>query len=527
MNTNENGNVRYFIYARKSTNTEGKQVTSIEDQLAVLKNYAKDRELTVVDTLIEKHSAKEGGKRPIFKQMVNRLKNQEANGILTWAPDRLSRNLRDAADIMDLIDNGYLVDLASPQMSFSNDPSGKLMLTMTFGQAKFYIDSLRENVKRGFHQKCLRGDYPSRAPFGYINDARTKTIVPVRDIAPHITEAFELYSKGDTSLSALANFLFERGVYTTCSKKRIEPIRVKHMLENPFYIGLFKYSGEIYEGNHKPIVSKATFDRVQEVLQSRNKTKVHTVKEPHPYGAGLIKCRTCGMSIYPEMHTKTMQNGTIHQYTHYRCTKKSKTIRCTEPVIRAEVLDTQISELIKSYTLPTNAAEFIRNRAAEDKVRSAEVANEFIKKADVELSEISGKLTRLLDGYVDGLIDTETYSGRKLELMTKKKSLSEQIDSHRKSGTEWYENLMEWTTRAESLEKIALLGGGLEKRTACRNLFGTELTLGSASVGLGACPNLPEASKKGKNLRAAPWAALVAAGAASDRFNKIDSCMLY
>ncbi len=84
---------KYILYARKSTDTEDKQVLSIDAQLAELRKFARDNHLTVIDELIEKRTAKMPG-RPIFNSMIKRIENGEANGILAWHPDRLARNSR-------------------------------------------------------------------------------------------------------------------------------------------------------------------------------------------------------------------------------------------------------------------------------------------------------------------------------------------------------------------------------------------------------------------------------------------------
>lgn len=94
---------RYILYARKSTDVEDKQVLSIEAQLAELRKYAKDNGLVVIDTVIEKKSAKTPG-RPKFGDMLARIQNGEANAILAWHPDRLARNSIDGGQIIYLLD---------------------------------------------------------------------------------------------------------------------------------------------------------------------------------------------------------------------------------------------------------------------------------------------------------------------------------------------------------------------------------------------------------------------------------------
>ena len=78
-------NNKFFLYARKSTDIEDKQVLSIEAQIAELRAFAKQNNLNIVDVFIEKQSAKIPG-RPIFGEMMKRIEKGEADGILAWHP---------------------------------------------------------------------------------------------------------------------------------------------------------------------------------------------------------------------------------------------------------------------------------------------------------------------------------------------------------------------------------------------------------------------------------------------------------
>jgi site-specific DNA recombinase len=167
---------KYFLYARKSTDVEDKQVLSIEAQVTELRKFAGDNNLQVIDTIIEKRTAKTPG-RPKFGNMLARIEAGEASGILAWHPDRLARNSIDGGQVIYLLDQTRLTSLKFPTFWFENTSQGKFMLSIAFGQSKYYVDNLSENTKRGLRQKVRRGEYPSRAPLGYINDLRSKSIV--------------------------------------------------------------------------------------------------------------------------------------------------------------------------------------------------------------------------------------------------------------------------------------------------------------------------------------------------------------
>ena len=184
------------------------------------------------------------------------------------------------------------------------------MLNIAFGQSKYYIDSLSENVRRGLRQKVRRGEYPGPAPIGYINDPRTKTVIVDRKKTKIIKQAFELYSKNHSCFEDIANFLAQNGILRR-SGKIWHKDRVKYLLTNPFYYGHFRYAKEVYEGKHEPIIAKKLFDKVQEVLKQRGRPRHKTEIEPQIF-CGLLHCGSCGMMITGEYRVKKQKNGNVH-----------------------------------------------------------------------------------------------------------------------------------------------------------------------------------------------------------------------
>ena len=196
MNTQNFQTKKFFLYARKSTDTEEKQVRSIDDQIAELKELAKKENIEIAKIFIEKQTAKEPG-RPIFNEILSRIEKGEAEGILAWHPDRLARNSVDGGQIIYLVDTGIIKELKFPTFWFENTPQGKFMLQIAFGQSKYYVDNLSENIKRGIRQKLKNGLWPQMAPLGYLNDKNTKSIIVNKNKARLIKKAFELYSTGN------------------------------------------------------------------------------------------------------------------------------------------------------------------------------------------------------------------------------------------------------------------------------------------------------------------------------------------
>ena len=209
---------KFFIYCRKSSENEEKQILSIEAQIQELRDFAKKESLEIVDELVETKTAKEPG-RPIFNEMLSRIEKDEAEGILSWHPDRLARNSVDGGKIIWLLDTGKIQSLKFPTFWFEPTLQGKFMLNIAFGQSKYYVDNLSENVKRGLRQKLRRGEWPGQAPIGYVNNLRIHTIEMDREKAPIIRKLFKAYASDKYTLKDLADLSFSLGLISQRKRK--------------------------------------------------------------------------------------------------------------------------------------------------------------------------------------------------------------------------------------------------------------------------------------------------------------------
>ena len=486
---------KFFLYARKSTDVEDKQVLSIESQITELRAYAKQESLNIIDVFIEKQSAKIPG-RPIFNSMLDKIESGRATGILAWHPDRLARNSIDGGKIIFLLDTGGLASLKFPQFWFEPTPQGKFMLNIAFGQSKYYVDSLSENTKRGLRQKVRRGECPGVAPVGYINNVRTKTIEQNKKKAKIIRNAFETYAKGNSTLGNISDFLAQHEIKSR-GGKRIHKDRIKFILSNPFYYGHFRYVGEIHEGKHEPIIAKKLFDRVQVVLKERGRPRKKAKNEPKAF-CGLLFCGECNMMI-----TAEVQKG----HTYYRCTKKSKIIKCTQPYIREEKLDKQLSALIQKVSLPQDWADELLNMAEKDGKEAAQSCAVFVQEAQTKTKSINKQIQRLTDVYLEQDIEREEYWKRKAKLIGKKKTLEERIIALEQKQNNWLEPFREWINKAQNAPKIARNEALFEKKALAKEIFGSNLLL----VNKKARVSIPENSKNPENSPQNQWAALRAA----------------
>ena len=204
---------KYYLYARKSTEDDGHQIMSIEAQLFELREFAKKENLEIIEEFTEAKSAKKPG-REKFNEMMEKVERSEGVGILAWHPDRLARNSVDGGKIIYLVDTGKIVSLRFPTFWFEPTPQGLFILQVAFGQSKYYSDNLIENIKRGIRQKLRRGEWLTKAPFGYINNPKTRKIEPDPVKSKIIVRAFEEFATGKYTFESLTKFLAELGITT-------------------------------------------------------------------------------------------------------------------------------------------------------------------------------------------------------------------------------------------------------------------------------------------------------------------------
>lgn len=338
--------MKYIVYCRKSTDEKDRQILSIEGQVAELQEFAKRENLEIIAFIEEAKTAKAPG-REKFAEVLNKIEKGAAEGILAWHPDRLARNSIDGGKIIYLLDTRKLKDLKFPTFWFDNTPQEKFMLNIAFGQSKYYIDNLSENVKRGMRQKLRNGILPAKAPRGYRNNEKLGTIEidPLESKA--IKKAYELFAGGKKSFTDISHFLYANGLVRKNGKPlKIE--RVKTILSNKFYIGIIFYNKEYHDGKHEVFIPKTLFDQVQK--QFRFVGRARPNNKNNLSFLGLMKCGECGASITGEMHTKKYKKGTTQTFVYYHCTKKLKP--CTQEYIPEPALVEQMEKLLVKVALP-------------------------------------------------------------------------------------------------------------------------------------------------------------------------------
>ena len=341
--------LKYCLYARKSTESDERQAMSIGSQIKEMQTLAEREGLSIVDIKQESFSAKSSGSRPVFNELLHGIQNGEFNAILTWAPDRLARNAGDLGSLVDMMDRNKLQHIRTYGQMFSNTPNEKFLLMILGSQAKLENDNRSINVKRGIRAKCEMGWRPGPAPIGYINRSYNgvKEMVLDEERAPIIKEMFERSGILGQSGRTIKDWLDSSG-FKTKAGKQLSLSQIYRILTNPFYYGYFKYpeDGPLYKGLHTPIITKELYENVRARIDDivpENKAAWGSKKFPFKH---LFYCGSCGSRLTVEEHFKPLKDGTKRRHVYYRCTKSTKDPDCKEPSIKASDITEQILQMV-------------------------------------------------------------------------------------------------------------------------------------------------------------------------------------
>lgn len=345
--------IRYCLYARKSSEDDERQALSIDSQIKEMTTVAKRDGLDIVEVRRESHSAKDSGERPVFSQLLSDIRSGMFSGIVTWAPDRLSRNAGDLGSLVDLMDQGLLHEIRTTGQKFTNSPNEKFLLMILCSQAKLENDNRGINVKRGLKNRCEMGIRPGVAPLGYLNERspdrnKGKIVVdPIR--APTIKRMFQFVAERGASGRTILKWLNGEANFKTRGDKRITLSGVYRILNNPFYYGMFEYpkgGGNWYKGTHESIITKELFEEVRSLLAVAPKARPGTKEFAF---IKMLKCGNCGNGVTAEEKFKKLKDGTIRKYIYYHCSRFDQT--CKQPYLREDDLLAQLLEIIDRIDL--------------------------------------------------------------------------------------------------------------------------------------------------------------------------------
>ena len=381
--------LKYVVYLRKSSDeSSDKQLKSIGDQLEDIKEKILDpHKITNYDIVKEEHSAKEADTRKLFKDMLTDLRTGKYQGLIAWHPDRLARNMKEAGEIIDMLDKRIIKDLLFPTAQYEDSANGKMMLGITFALSKQYSEHLSESVMRGYRRRTDKGIYLGKMVHGYriMDDG---ILEPDGDNWLIIQQAFEKRLQNEPlSLVDIAKWLNKQN-YTQCygraqvrSRTHFNDKKLSEMFRETVYAGFLQY------GKTKPVdlVELYGFEAMIEPEQFLKLNKIDSLDRIVTRGVvtaqkevellqGKIVCGHCGSNMHLNTGTGKTKAKT---YVYYRCDDKNCEYKINNPdnpkqqkhQIRANVVTTAAIETL-------NSAQFDLKKAYANYVDEAQQAIE-------------------------------------------------------------------------------------------------------------------------------------------------------
>ena len=436
--------LRYVIYVRKSTDEKGKQERSVDDQIADCLDLAKRRGLKVIGKpIVEKRSAKVDGGRPLFASMIKMVRNGKADGIISWHPDRLSRNPIDSATIVDMLDKGVIKDLAFPTCEFSNDSSGKMLLNILFAISKQYSEHISEGVTRGLRRGLQEGKSQGRYVWGYARNKETGLYEP-SEYFEVVQEAWAMKVNGASDATIL-KFLKKNNLRREVESnpgRFIEPVKEtpKSIFKNPIYYGVLEQAGqevdlmEVTSGTFQPMITYETFAKVQAMERGGKshggRKKSGGIFYPLKH---MVTCGVCGQTMVA--YKSRGGHGKRFNYLYFECRNKdcsrsSKAIRAREifePLFDAVRQLQFTEEEIEKYNQEIDSfseEKVVELRQEKNSITAAIThKNKELENLSLSTSKLTGRALMLIQRKID-LISDEID-----ELEENSKSIDVQIKS--------------------------------------------------------------------------------------------------
>ena len=459
--------ISYFLYARKSSESEDRQIQSVDDQVDRLKKFATQHQLKISHIFTEAKSAKKPNNRPIFKEMLARIEKGEARGILCWQINRLSRNPADSGNIGWLLQQRVIESIQTPDKEYLPEDNALLFAVET-GVANQFILDLSKNVRRGVQRKLEDGWRPGMAPIGYMNDLATHTILKDPERFNLMRKAWDLMLTGNFTVPQVLEKLNDDWGFRTMKKRRIgnKPLAMSGMYKiftNMFYAGIIVHKGKHYKGKHAPMITIEEYDHVQLILGRKGKPRPK--KHVFPF-TGFIHCGECGCLHTAETKRKLIKStNQIKEYTYYHCTKKKRALKCSQKNVLSEKdLHIQIERELEKYEIMPEFLSWALDVIESKKGTLVEDSQKILEMKQRAIFEKQNQLKNLTQMRYRDLIDDVTFV-RERDLLQKE---IEQHENGLRSAESKNEKQLELTKKtfifAAYAHKTFLFGNTETKR---------------------------------------------------------------
>ena len=475
----ESQKTKYFLYARKSSESEDRQVQSIDDQINRLKKLAADSSLEIVEVLTESKSAKKPDNREVFDAMMARLESGEAGGILCWQINRLSRNPIDSGKIQWLLQRGIIKSIQTIDREYRPEDN-TLLFSVESGVANQFLLDLSKNVRRGIRSKLEKGWRPGAAPAGYINELAEHTIQKDPERFALVRKAWDLMLTGNYTVTQIWKRLNDEWGFRTLKRRRSggNPIALSglyHIFTNLFYAGIIVHSGTQHQGKHEAMVTLDEYDHVQMLLGRKGKPRPKT----HEFAfTGMIRCGDCGCMITAETKTKFVKSkNKMWDYTFYRCTHRKTAVPCQQKgAVKVEDLEIQIEKEIMGLTILPEFQQWALECLSDKNDREIDDRTKVYESQHKALTEAQSHLDNLTRMRYREMIDDSTFLKEKETLTNRIAQLTTQLRETEGRAERWIE-LTEKVFNFALYAHKAFLAGDLQTKKEILAALGSNFVL--------------------------------------------------
>ena len=440
------------LYSRVSTAEQAAEGYSIGEQKERLTAYCKARGWTGFKHFIDAGFSGGDLNRPAMQDMIKAIQAGAIGRVVVYKLDRLSRSQKDTLYLLEDIFAPHGVDFVSMSENFdTGSPFGKATIGLFSVFAQLERDTIRERVTLGRTARAKEGKYHggSTPPVGYdYIDGR----LIINDFeAMQVRECFNLFLTGST-YTEIAETLNGKGWTHKNGRWIIQ--RVRSVLQNPVYVGMIKYGGEVYAGIHEPIIDRDAFEATAAIIQKAKKNTGHKKKLPDcAYLIGKIYCARCG-ARYTHSRRVSGHKKDGPKLSYYICSArnhpKQTGYKCDNTIHRADNIDGIIFDSLRGLKL-SDVARYRRQEPDTSKALQDE-----IKKIDRQRS-------RLIDLFSVGTFEAEELTAKLEPLNAKKKAIEEHLAAHARP-------IEEISTAINSIAGVLDAGGAAQKRALINTL---------------------------------------------------------
>ena len=379
------------IYVRYSSENQTEQ--SIEGQLRVCEEYAKNHDILVLNTYIDRAMTGTNDNRPGFQQMLSDSSKKQWEYVLVYKFDRFSRNKYETAiHKKTLRDNGTKVISATEFIP--NTPEGIIFESMLEGYAEYYSAELSQKVRRGMKETRLKGNFTGGyLIYGYKTENRKIVIDEQRaDVVRYI---YKQYAAG-VFVKDIIKFLTESGIFNR--NKPFARNTIYNILKNEKYSGVYKYNGEVYENMYPAIVDRETFEKVRGKVNKnkygkRSTTVVYLLRNK-------VTCGYCGSPVTAECGTA--KSGDVKRY--YKCSGRKHSSGCKKEAVRKEILENIVLQaVIKVLSEPKRVDLIVKKLLLrqEQQIKGKGVLNVLVKEKRQAETALDNVMTAIERGVIN------------------------------------------------------------------------------------------------------------------------------